>query len=127
FSLSLEVRTAEANTGVSLPFRREEIDLVQEGTTVDGQVVAPQWSETGDALKLTLAEPGAHRLAIRFVPTIVEEGLVRRVAFEIPPVIGATLRLDYPVDAPPIDVPSSLGAVTLNAEAGQLTAQLGSS
>ncbi|MCL2711516.1 MAG: hypothetical protein FWE95_11610, partial [Planctomycetaceae bacterium] len=82
--------------------------------------IQPVWND--DAQNNTLSfvieneVPGKHTLEIGLSPkaALHNDGETFQIAFAIPKVPVSTLRLNVPLDIPPISVPDALGAVTAN-------------
>ncbi len=53
---------------VTLPIRRENVQLIPDGATLDGRPIDPQWEADGAALKFEVQEPGDYRLELQFRP-----------------------------------------------------------
>ena len=94
--------------------------------------IQPIWDDNEQSETIAFAisneVPGRHTLEIGLSPkaALQSDGESFRIAFAIPKVPSSTLRLNVPLDAPPVNVPDALGGVTANtAQSPVVIAELG--
>ena len=116
------------STTITLP----NLPAVQGKIYWNTRPIQPIWSgdTRSDLLSFAIENetPGIHTLEMALSPKVVlqNDGETFQIAFAIPKVPHATLRLNVPPGIPPISVPDALGAVTANTSLlPVLTAELG--
>ena len=112
-------------THVRIPLGREGANLLPDGALLDGRVVQPDWEEDGTALGFDVAEPGPCRLELSLRPTVRSDGPLDGFDLAIPRLATSRLELSLPAGAPPIEVPSAAGSITVDKDPPRLVAELG--
>ena len=112
---------------VRIPLGREGANLLPGGVLLDGRAMEPEWEEGGRVLLFSVPEPGRkYRLELALRPTVQTGGAMAELELAIPRLATSRLELTLPRNAPAIEVPCAVGAVTTaDGEAPGLIAELG--
>lgn len=124
---SFELEVFQPSTRIELPFGREGVNLLPEGARLDGRILQPEWQEKEGTLGFDVREPGPYRLELTLRPTVQRFGNSSGIELRIPRLPMSRLELNLPTEAPTVEVPSALGAVSLQQMPPRLVAELGSS
>jgi len=122
---TFELHTLSPTARVRLPLPREGAGLLPDGTELDGQAVQADWDAEGRALVFDVAEAGRHRLELALRPTMHSAAASAGFDLTIARAANSRLELLIPDNVPEIGVPTAIGAVRLEEEPRQLTAELG--
>lgn len=123
----LELLVFNAATRVRLRLGGQGANLLPEGASLDGRMIQPEWEEEGNVLALDVANPGRYQLELSLRPTPQAGEESNGFELSIPPLATSQLELSVPPNAPPIEVPSALGAVVQEADPPRVVAALGPS
>jgi hypothetical protein len=103
--------------------------LLLKGTKLDGATIYPIWQEDleeGGARVFEVTGEDRCRLELTFqTPTARTDGTPRGFELTIPPLASSRLELKLPPDAPEIEIPKAVGAVTRREDSSLLVAELG--
>lgn len=110
---------------IRIPLGNQAADFATGAVSLDGRTVTSDWRQGAVEIR-DVPEPGLYRLDIALHPSALS-GSGSGFEIKVPRLATARLELSVPADAPSIEVPSSLGTVTLLAEPPRLTAELGPS
>ncbi|MCL2709902.1 MAG: hypothetical protein FWE95_03380 [Planctomycetaceae bacterium] len=116
FKAVYDIYLDSSSATITLP----ELPAVQGKFFWNARPIQPIWND--DAPNNTLSfvieneTPGRHTLEIGLSPkaALHSDGETSHITFAIPKVPVSTLRLNVPLDIPPVSVPDALGAVTAN-------------
>jgi hypothetical protein len=95
WTMTFRLEVLARDTTIVLPLVRDEADWT-DTATLDGIPAPLVWSESGGGCLVQVAEPGQHELVISCVPRFLEEASRNRVELTVPPIAGATARLEHP-------------------------------
>jgi hypothetical protein len=121
----LELQVLRAGMAVRLPFTRGTRGTVVS-LRLDGRPQAIAWNETGTELILGPLPVDRYRIELELQPSTEADSATAGFDLAIPPVPLSTLELNFPPDAPPVEIPSARGAIRVSKERGELVADLGS-
>lgn len=110
---------------VEIPLRREGVNLLPDGSLLDGRPIQPEWKPGGEGLTVDVSQPGRCRLELALRPTVAAAGTTSGFELTIPRLATSRLELALPPDAPAVEVPSAMGSIRRTVEPSQLVAELG--
>ena len=108
-----DLRVFERATRVRIPLRSEGANLLPGSVLLDGRAIELEWEPDAGAFAFEAAEPGDYRLGLSLRPAVRGAGGWGGFDMAIPRVAGSRLELALPADAPPLQVPSACGGVSL--------------
>jgi hypothetical protein len=120
-----DLRVFERATRVRIPLRTEGVNLLPDSVLLDGRPIEPEWEPDGRALAFDVAEPGDYRLGLSLRPAVRAAAGSGGFDMAIPRVASSRLDLALPADAPPVEVLSACGGVSLEKAPPRLLAELG--
>ena len=120
-----DLRVFERATRVRIPLRSEGANLLPGSVLLDGRAIELEWEPDAGAFAFEAAEPGDYRLGLSLRPAVRGAGGWGGFDMAIPRVAGSRLELALPADAPPLQVPSACGGVSLQKDPPRLLAELG--
>ncbi|MBC7353768.1 MAG: hypothetical protein H5U08_15505, partial [Thermogutta sp.] len=123
FNLTCECLLSEAPATLEFPLGSDILVPSVDELLVDGRPTSATWNS--GRLRVTINDPGRHRLRIPFTIQPSLQGSVTEVTGAIPPVMNARLELAASPDVLRVEVPSALGRVERDPESGAWTAELG--
>ncbi len=120
-----DLRVFDRATRVRIPLRTEGVNLLPDSVLLDGRPIEPEWEPDGRALAFDVAEPGDYRLGLSLRPVLRATAGSGGFDMAIPRLAASRLDLALPADAPPVEVPSACGGVSLEKSPPRLLAELG--
>jgi hypothetical protein len=108
--LRIDLTTFRAEVQVALPFRRDQVSLLEARARLDGEPVAVTWHEDGAALLLPVATAGKHQLQLACGAPLrkIEDAAVLDLA--VPVISQSTVSTPLALEAQPTIAAASGGA-----------------
>ena len=97
----IDLMTFRAGVQVELPFRRDQISLLEARTRLDGAPVAVAWREDGAALLLAVESSGRHQLQLACGALLRKSGDAALLALDIPPSSQSTVTTPLSLEVQP--------------------------
>ncbi|WP_347244774.1 hypothetical protein [Thermogutta sp.] len=123
FNATLECLLSDAPVTLEFPLGSDVLLPGVNEVLVDGRPTAATWNS--GRLRVTINDPGRHRLRIPFTIQPSQQGSVTELTGAIPPIVNARLELAASPDLLRVEVPSALGRVERDPESGAWAAELG--
>ena len=120
-----DLRVFERATRVRIPLRAEGANLLPGSVLLDGRAIELEWEADAGAFAFEVAEPGDYRLGLSLRPAVRGGAGWGGFDMAIPRVAGSRVELALPADAPPLEVPSACGGVSLEKDPPRLLGELG--
>ena len=120
-----DLRVFDRAARVHIPLRTDGANLLPGSVLLDGRAIELEWEPNAAALAFEVAEPGDYRLELSLRPLMRGPAGSNGFDLAIPRVARARLELTVPADAPPVEVPSACGGVSLEKEPQRVSAELG--
>jgi hypothetical protein len=127
------IRVVEPIGSIRFPLSQSQVRLVKPIASLDGKPFQPKWDPEGRLAPIAINGVGLYRLTLHLAPSELtdnlkkvrsgESPLFHDFSIPIPPVVRSRLEAELPDSLSEIEVPSALGATTV--ESGILKAQLG--
>ncbi|ASV75915.1 hypothetical protein THTE_3313 [Thermogutta terrifontis] len=123
FSVTLECLLSDAPATLDFPLGSDVLVPSLDELLIDGRPASATWNS--GRLRVTISDPGRHRLRIPFKVQPSLQGSVTEVSGAIPPVVNARLELAGSPEFLRVEFPSALGRVERDPESGAWAAELG--
>jgi hypothetical protein len=115
----------ESRSRVRIPLARSAAELLESETTLDGRPARPQWDLDAGGVLVDIAGPGPSRVELVLRPTVKSTPAGAGFELAIPALAESSLDLLVPADAPRVEFPSALGAVSWSEETHRWRVELG--
>ncbi|HTN75679.1 MAG TPA: hypothetical protein VL096_10555, partial [Pirellulaceae bacterium] len=123
-SIAYDLEVFHPNTRVTLALGRENVHLLNDHVILEGEAIDIEWLESGEGFTFPVSKPGRYRLELGVKPAVRAAAARAEVDIKIPRLARSHLLLKLPADAPAVQMPRALGALTAG-EPGELRVELG--
>ena len=120
-----DLRVFERATRVRIPLRTEGTNLLPGSVLLDGRPIESDWEADATALAFDVAEPGDYRLGAFVAAGDARRGGIGRIRRGHSARGRIAARVGVPADAPPMEVPSACGGVSLEKDPPRLLGRTG--
>ena len=128
FQMQFDLDVRRAGVRVRLPLPEAAVALQANGCRLDGEPIVVEWDRDGHQLEFVVAATGTHKLELALQPLLrpsPRDAGRTGFSFGIPRAPHGRLELRLPRDVVDVTVPSALGAIVVDRNAGTLVAELG--
>lgn len=102
FDVRLDFATFHAGTQLELPFRRDQLSLLEGRTRLDGEPIAVTWHADGTRLLVPVESPGRHQLRLACGASLRKAADAAQLDLTIPVISNSTVTLPLDLDPPPV-------------------------
>jgi hypothetical protein len=110
----IDLATFRAGVQVELPFRRDQLSLLEARTRLDGAPVAASWREDGASLLLTVESPGRHQLQLACGAPLRKSGDAALLDLHIPLIPQCTVTTPLSLEVQPRFAASAIAIEAAN-------------
>lgn len=100
--IRVDFATFHAGTQLELPFRRDQLSLLEGRTRLDGEPIAVTWHADGTRLLVPVESPGRHQLRLACGAPMSKTADAAHLDLTIPVISTSAVTLPLDLDPPPL-------------------------